>query len=257
MHLIRILYAAAPNGKLVAVLDERYVTKKSTNESRAHSCQVSPSPCVQPNNTPVHQQRIRNEEACCTRLRGLITSEVLFYHVILGIYGLGQCSIPTFEGLLEEPHNRRLMKLIFRTAEWHSFAKLRVHTERTLDHLESRTKELGLLMRQFRDLTCSQFQTTELPREVAARNQQRRRTQVAQVSATGNTPALQSALASSSGATHRNTPMPETILAASTATSSRNLKTLNLATPKFHSLGDYVRTIQMFGCTDGFSTQVV
>ena len=62
------------------------------------------------------------------------------------------------------------MKLLYRKAEWHSFAKLRVHTERTLDHLESRTKEFGLLMRRFHDLTCSQFQTTELPCEVAAQN---------------------------------------------------------------------------------------
>ena len=28
VHLIRILYAAAPNGRLVAVLDERFVAKK-------------------------------------------------------------------------------------------------------------------------------------------------------------------------------------------------------------------------------------
>jgi len=28
-----------------------------------------------------------------------------------------QCAIPVFEGLLEEPHNKRLMKLLYRTAE--------------------------------------------------------------------------------------------------------------------------------------------
>jgi hypothetical protein len=44
------------------------------------------------------------------------------------------------------------MRLLYRTAEWHGFAKLRMHTDSTLEHL-----------------------TVELPREAAAckRNQQR------------------------------------------------------------------------------------
>jgi hypothetical protein len=136
-----------------------------------------------------------------------------------------QCSIPAFEGLLDEAHNKRLMKLLYRTAEWHAFAKLRMHTDSTLEHLDVLTKEFGCLMRQFRDLTCSQFRTAELPREVAARNRQQQRDQ-----ATGRVPS---------------------------ALSESGFKTLNLATIKFHSLGDYVRTIQMFGCTDSFSTQLV
>jgi len=76
--------------------------------------------------------------------------------------------MPAFEGLLEEPHNKWLMKLLYRTAEWHSFAKLWMHTDFTLDHLEELMKEFGLLMRQFRDLSCSCFQTVELLREVEA-----------------------------------------------------------------------------------------
>jgi len=136
-----------------------------------------------------------------------------------------QCSIPAFEDLLEEPHNKHLMKLLYRTAEWHAFAKLRVHTDSTLEHLEMLTKEFGFLMRQFRDLTCLQFRTTELPREVAARN---RRQQPAQAR-----------------------------VPSASSESESGFKTLNISTIKFHSLGDYVRTIQMFGCTDSFSTQLV
>lgn len=79
-------------------------------------------------------------------------------------------SIPSFEGLLEGAHNRRLMKLLYRTAEWHGLAKMRIHTESSLVLLEELTTEFGQLMRQFRDLTCSQFATTELPKEVLARN---------------------------------------------------------------------------------------
>jgi hypothetical protein len=124
------------------------------------------------------------------------------------------------------------MKLLYRTAEWHALAKLRMHTDATLDHLESLTKEFGRLMRHFRDVTCSQFQTVELPRELAARNRQHQRNQAKRFG-TQN----QSAVNASS--------------------STRKPKSFNLLTPKFHSLGDYVQTIRMFGCTDSFSTQVV
>jgi hypothetical protein len=121
------------------------------------------------------------------------------------------------------------MKLVYRTAEWHALAKLRMHTDTTLLHLESLTKEFGHLMRHFRDHTCSQFQTVELPRELAARNRQHQRVQAKAFNQS----------------------------AVNTGSSSRKCKVLNLFTPKFHSLGDYVRTIRMFGSTDSFSTQVV
>jgi hypothetical protein len=118
------------------------------------------------------------------------------------------------------------MKLLYRTAEWHALGKLRMHTDTTLEHMESLTKDFGLLMRQFRELTCSQFQTVELPRELAARNRQHQRDQAKRLTTT-----------------HSSSP--------------RKHKTLNLFTPKFHSLGDYVQSIRSFGSTDSFSTQVV
>lgn len=123
------------------------------------------------------------------------------------------------------------MKLLYRTAEWHALAKLRMHTNTTLEHLDSLTKEFGILMRQFRDLTCSQFRTVELPRELTARNRQHQSAQDKTFSA------------------HPS--------ALGTASSSRKSKTLNLFTPKFHSLGDYVQTIRKFGGTDSYSTQAV
>ena len=142
-----------------------------------------------------------------------------------------QCSIPAFEGLLDGPHNTRLMKLLYHTAEWHSFAKLRMHTTLTLKHLEALTKEFGRLMRQFRDLTCLQFETVELPHEVRARKRQRQRSNA---QPRGQVPATSSA-----------------------SSLEKVRKMLNLTTPKFHSLGDYVQTIWMFGCTDSYSTQLV
>ena len=79
-----------------------------------------------------------------------------------------QCAIPVFERLLPEPHNNHVMKLLFRTAEWHGLAKLRIHTEVTLAQLEQVTTDLGHLMRDFRDKTCAKFNTTELACEVEA-----------------------------------------------------------------------------------------
>jgi hypothetical protein len=149
-----------------------------------------------------------------------------------------QCSIPAFEDLLDEPHNKCLMKLLYWTAEWHAFAKLRMHTDSTLEHLEVLTKEFGYLMRQFQDLTCSEFRTAELPHEVAAWNRQQQRAQ-ARVS-----------LASTTGTASAGSQLPS-------HKSSARTVTLNLSTIKFHSLRDYMQTIQMFGCTDSFSTQLV
>lgn len=152
------------------------------------------------------------------------------------------------------------MKLLFRTAEWHSFAKLRIHTSSTLDHLEALTKDFGRLMRQFRDLTCSHFSTTELPREADARRRQRQRAHI-RVPQMERVPMISiSTSASLPTTTHRNAAASSSTTrrnAATSSESSRKLKGLNLTTTKFHALGDYVRAIRMFGCTDSFSTQIV
>jgi hypothetical protein len=118
------------------------------------------------------------------------------------------------------------MTLLYRTAEWHAFAKLRLHAESTLQHLERLTTELGQLMRKFRDITQSAFATIELPKETEARKRR-------QSSCKGKEKAV-----------------------ASNA-SGKKSKILNLFTYKWHALGDYVRAIRLFGPTDGFSTQVV
>jgi hypothetical protein len=131
-----------------------------------------------------------------------------------------------FEGLLPEPYNSIVMTLLYRTAEWHAFSKLRLHTESTLQHLEGLTTELGKLMRNFRDTTQSAFMTFELPKEAGVR--QRRQT---------------------SGKGKEK--------AAASSASTRKPKNLNLLTYKWHALGDYVQAIRLFGGSDGFSTQVV
>jgi hypothetical protein len=118
------------------------------------------------------------------------------------------------------------MTLLYRTAEWHAFAKLRLHTESTLQHLEWLTMELGQLMRKFRDTTQSAFATFELPKEIEARNRRQKSGKGKEKAVAGNA-------------------------------SAKKSKILNLFTYKWHALGDYVRAIRLFGPTDGFSTQVV
>ena len=137
------------------------------------------------------------------------------------------------------------MKLLYRTAEWHGFAKLRMHRDFTLDHLEELTKEFGQLMRQFRDFSCTCFRTVELPREVEARKRW-------QHCAEAKKSPTSTGMGDPTASLLNNTVPP--------STSTRKPKKLNIFTYKFHALGDYVQTIQiirLFGGTDSFSTQLV
>ena len=79
------------------------------------------------------------------------------------------------------------MTLLYRTAEWHAFAKLRLHTESTLQHLERLTTELGQLMREFRDATQSGFATFELPKETGARKRRQKSGKGKEKAVAGNT----------------------------------------------------------------------
>lgn len=64
-----------------------------------------------------------------------------------------------------------VLRLLYKAAEWHALAKLRMHTDSTLDVLEAVTREFGRLMRQFRDKTSDEFDTRELPRETGSRRE--------------------------------------------------------------------------------------
>ena len=122
------------------------------------------------------------------------------------------------------------MTLLYRTAEWHAFAKLRLHTESTLLHLEGLTTELGKCVRNFRDTMQSAFVTFELPNEMGARKRCQKSGKGKEKAAAGD---------------------------RDTSASGRKPRNLNLFTYKWHALGDYVQAIRLFGGTDGFSTQVV
>ncbi|KAG6906052.1 hypothetical protein DXG01_016127 [Tephrocybe rancida] len=137
--------------------------------------------------------------------------------------------------LLPEPHNARLMDLLFICATWHGLAKLRLHTDKTLQMLDEVTVSLGNALRNFVTLTCSKFKTRELPREAAARV---RRTALP---ARGKQSSTVPKLGGPSVAPGNTTRKP---------------KSLNLNTYKFHSIGDVAATIRTFGTTDSYSTEI-
>ncbi|CAK5267103.1 unnamed protein product [Mycena citricolor] len=146
-----------------------------------------------------------------------------------------QCAIPAFSGLFPGKHDRRVCRLLFRMAEWQAFAKLRMHTDRTINHLETLTPQLGALLREFTKTTCAEFETYELAKETAARNKRHEN--------------------AVTRAREADPDAPPPVRRAGTG-AGRVKKTLNLNTYKTHAMGDYVTTILDFGPTDGYSTQI-
>jgi hypothetical protein len=126
------------------------------------------------------------------------------------------------DGLLPEPYNTAILDLVFAMGCWHAYAKLRLHTEHTLASFERLTADLGTLLRYFSTVTCSEFKTTELPRERAAR-----------IRRAANTPG------------------------SGTSGGGPKAKGFNLSTYKLHALGDYPQTIRERGTTDNYTSQRV
>ncbi|TEB21302.1 hypothetical protein FA13DRAFT_1643041, partial [Coprinellus micaceus] len=129
-----------------------------------------------------------------------------------------QCAIPAFEGLLPEPHNTALMKLLYVCAQWHALAKLQLHHDLTLDFLDYITVQLGAHMRRFSRDTCETTATRELRKEAEARARR-------EGSGTGK------------------------------GTATRKPRKLGVFTTKFHVLGDYSTVIRRYGTTDSYSTE--
>lgn len=166
-----------------------------------------------------------------------------------------QCSIPVFEGLLPEPHNTNILKLLFHFGHWHGLAKLRLHSDKTLEVLDNLTSTLGQDLRTFKATTCAAFQTKELQKEANARN----RRQAAHSKAT---PVPRVVAGKTSGPKPPLGILLQNLLAVGNKEqlampSARRLRDFNLNTYKAHSLGDYVETIRQYGTTDSYSTELV
>jgi hypothetical protein len=147
--------------------------------------------------------------------------------------------MPVFDGLLPGEHDNDIQSLLFTTAEWHTLAKLRLHTHSTtLAWLDESTKAFGKSIRRFESYTCSFFDTRELPQDEAVRSRRQKKKK-------GSTSVLNPSLLA---------PAPSTVTATP---SGSKKKPFNLILIKLHARGDYVKTIKTFGTTDSYSTQPV
>ena len=143
-----------------------------------------------------------------------------------------QCITPVIEGLLPEPHNSRLLDVIFELQQWHAFAKLRMHTDKTLKVFEEATVSLGATLRNFQQTTCKEYETYELPSEDAARGRRNPNT-----SKRGRGKGTSNPRAQPNRAPKR--------------------KELNLGTYKYHCLPDYPYVIPIHGTSDNYTQQHV
>jgi hypothetical protein len=134
--------------------------------------------------------------------------------------------IPAVKGLLPELYNSQLITLLFRLAEWHALAKLRMQTEHTLNCLNQSTVIIGQELWSFREWSRG-FNTVELPREMAAHERRKNK------KTTSHTGSEKKALV------------------------QPKVKLFNLLIYKLHALGDYVQMIKLFGTTDSYSTPIV
>ena len=125
----------------------------------------------------------------------------------------------------DKASNKIILDMLFVLNEWMAFAKLRLHTDYTLELFDACTISLSQHMRLFLTKVCSIYPTVELPREESARGKR----------------------AIASAGAQRPTK----------AVSGPLRRYFNLNTYKFHSLGDYPAIIREFGTTDSYSTQIV
>ena len=140
-----------------------------------------------------------------------------------------KCSVAVFDGLFSNrEHDVVIGRLLFVLTEWHSCAKMRIHTTSSVAHLKELTWEFGIQICHFTHHICPHYDTKELPKEEAARIQQRAaQAKKAHPTATDNM---------------KNPP---------------KRKTFQLAMYKLHAMGDYIANIKRFGMTDSSSTQAV
>ncbi|KAI0365862.1 hypothetical protein BV20DRAFT_1027357 [Pilatotrama ljubarskyi] len=141
------------------------------------------------------------------------------------------CFIPAYEHLLaRKSDNKNVLELVFSLATWHALAKLREHTDITLDGLDNATVSVGRDVRVFAKSVCVNYVTFELPgKDDAARG----RRKAAQTSKGKGRAAVR----------------------PPAATNTRKVKHFSYATYKFHAMRDFAPAIRAVAAGDGTSTQ--
>ncbi|KAG9087929.1 hypothetical protein FRC06_002302 [Ceratobasidium sp. 370] len=153
-----------------------------------------------------------------------------------------QCCGPVFKGLLPKECEEPAQTLIFLFAEWHGLAKLRLHTTATLDIFKTITSRLGTALRGFATLTKN-MKIRETPKEYARRKKRSESNKA--VSMTRRVRSTDTSTNTSKAQSQQNSD-----------SDGRRICILNLNTYKMHSLGDYPSSIEEYGTTDSYSTQI-
>ncbi|KAG9097673.1 hypothetical protein FRC06_007313 [Ceratobasidium sp. 370] len=161
-----------------------------------------------------------------------------------------QCCMPVFKGLLPEICDEPAQTLLFLFAEWHGLAKLRLHTTATLKIFKSLTTRLGTALRNFVTLTKT-LDTRETAKEYARRKKRAGASKASLISqrtrvTTNTTRAATTTVTRASKAAPQDKSDGD----------GRRIVRLNLDTYKTHSMGDYPGSIEEYGTTDSYSTQI-
>lgn len=152
------------------------------------------------------------------------------------------------------------MDLLFTMVHWHGLAKLRMHSDLTLDILDQQTTDLGERFRQFKANVCTAYHTQELDREVDARYRRQareaaKRPEKDHVNTTMEGAARKPRAGVNAKGKEKASPVQSQD--APISKQSRKTRSFNFGTYKFHALGDYVTSIRYFGTTDSYSTEPV
>ena len=153
-----------------------------------------------------------------------------------------QCAIPVFKGLLPAKHDRIVCRLLFELSTWHGLAKLRLHTETTVQDLKNSTARLGDYLRNFQKTVCPEYATYNLPSEEVAR----RRRQIRKATVPKSTHVYADSGSDEDEAKKKKKKKKQ-----------RKLRQFTFDSYKLHSLGGYAKAIRQFGTTDNYNTQTV
>ncbi|KAG0695162.1 hypothetical protein DFH29DRAFT_1005685 [Suillus ampliporus] len=202
-----------------------------------------------------------------------------------------QCSIPVFDSLFPDTHNKVVINLLFTMSHWHRLAKLRMHSDLTLKILNETTTDLGEQFHLFKEMVCTSYQMQELDREVGVRS--RRQAKEAAKRAENVTDLGSASLQSLTKAVdveglyngynprskvrghpgnrrevsvtendkgkgkekEKANSSPDQAHDVPGPKQLRRKKSFNIQTYKFHALGDYVASIRLLGTTDSYSTE--
>jgi hypothetical protein len=138
--------------------------------------------------------------------------------------------MPVFEGLFPDPAFEELVQdVIYISATWHTYAKMRMHTDSTLGRLCKATQMLCHLLRRF-SCETKELKIQELNKEKEA---------------CACCKAKKAAKKQSEG----KAPVPAILATVGNAVAEAVYKVLNLFTYKFHALGNYVASIMQLGTT--------